>query len=195
MRHQRSAGGGATQGDTSVKNAIRCVYDILMTIGTCAWMEREWFNSIDSNVHRFFRGARYMDDIILLLSRSGKWNKQRFLEHLEKSECYWKPLTLEAGKKGVYLETSFQSEQTGGSSQLSHRLKNDNEEQINVWRYHHYHSGSATAPAPATAVAAATATASAFATATVTRTATVCHCNSHWKRHCHCHYLCHCHCH
>jgi len=37
-----------------------------MTIGTCAWMEDEWMQTIDEETKRYFRMKRYMDDVLSL---------------------------------------------------------------------------------------------------------------------------------
>ena len=107
-----------------------------MTIGTCAWMEREWMQSIAPEDKAFFRGGRYMDDIVLMLSKSERWDRTRFLNDFMASECYWPPSKLEAGTQGVFLETWFETSETG----IRYRLKNDNEKERKVWRYHHYYS-------------------------------------------------------
>ena len=41
-----------------------------MTIGTCAWMERKWAAGLDPEWKNKYRGARYMDDVLLVTSRS-----------------------------------------------------------------------------------------------------------------------------
>ena len=84
-----------------------------------------------------FKGARYMDDILLVLSRSRGGNTEDFLQRFTESECYWPPLKLEEGAEGVFLETRYA---TDGATEWSYRLKNENEERLKVWRYHHYHS-------------------------------------------------------
>jgi len=53
-----------------------------MTIGTCGWMEREWLAGVTSSSRRFFRAARYMDDVLVALSTSDKWDKEMFLSRL-----------------------------------------------------------------------------------------------------------------
>ena len=107
-----------------------------MTILTCAWMEQEWLSGINPLDRIYFRGARYMDDILLFLSKSPKWNCDAFLKDFTRSECYWHPLKLIETNDGHFLETSFQK--TG--THVSYRLKNVNETKVNVWRYHHYQS-------------------------------------------------------
>ena len=47
-----------------------------------------------------------------------------------------KPLTLEDGKEGTFLETRF----TIRGNEIVHWLKNDNEKETKVWRYSHFHS-------------------------------------------------------
>ena len=37
-----------------------------MTIGTCAWMEKEWMNTITVQDQQRFRAKRFMDDILLI---------------------------------------------------------------------------------------------------------------------------------
>jgi hypothetical protein len=105
-----------------------------MTIGTCAWMEREWMQSIAAKDRSFFRGGRYMDDIILVLSKSDGWDRERFLRDFVASECYWPPLKLEAGTPEVFLETRYE----GTAAGVRYRLRNDNEGERKIWRYHHY---------------------------------------------------------
>ena len=75
-----------------------------------------------------------MDDILMGVSRATDWNREQFQNF--KSECYERPLKLEEGKEGVFLETQFIKE----NEKYVYRLKNDNEETTKVWRYHHWHS-------------------------------------------------------
>ena len=55
------------------------------------------------------------------------------------SECYWSPLKLEKGKDNtcIFLETSFDITRNGD---LEYKIKNDNEMETKIWRYHHYES-------------------------------------------------------
>ena len=84
----------------------------------------------------FFQGARYMDDIMLFVSKNTLWDNQAFLRDFAKSECYWKPLRLEESSTDKFLETVFFKDAT----KLSFRLKNDNEKFRKIWRYHDYRS-------------------------------------------------------
>ena len=79
-----------------------------------------------------------MDDICIVYARNDeKWDATRFVTDLGASECYQKPLKLEAGKDGTFLETRFWIE----GDQIRFRLKNDNEGQDQkVWRYQHFDS-------------------------------------------------------
>ena len=45
-----------------------------MTIGACAWMEKEWMNTLDSETKGIFRAKRFMDDILLVYARNEKWD-------------------------------------------------------------------------------------------------------------------------
>jgi hypothetical protein len=83
----------------------------------------------------FFRGRRYMDDVILMLSKSAQRDRQRFLSDFVASDCCWPPLKLETSTQGVFLKTRFETSTTDG---MRYRLKNDNEKERKVWRYHHY---------------------------------------------------------
>ena len=107
-----------------------------MTILTCAWMEREWMNTLTIRDKISFRAKRYMDDILLFSSHSHLWDRKRFISEFQRSECYWKPLRLEPSEPGKFLETSFFKE----GNQVRFRLKNDNESASKVWRYHDYRS-------------------------------------------------------
>ena len=82
------------------------------------------------------RSPRYMDDVMLFVSKAPDWDRERFLQDFERSECYWDPLTLKRTDDGKFLETKFEKKQNG----VQFRLKNDNEESYQVWRYHHYQS-------------------------------------------------------
>ena len=41
-----------------------------MTIGTLAWMEKEWMKQLHPTDKQFFKGARYMDDVLLIYADS-----------------------------------------------------------------------------------------------------------------------------
>ena len=107
-----------------------------MTIGTCAWMEREWMATLDDATKARFRARRYMDDLLLLYKADDTWDHERFCNDIQ-TGCYMPPLKLEDSKDGTFLENTFKIE--GGS--LRFRLKNVNEGgKRNVWRYHDYDS-------------------------------------------------------
>ena len=57
---------------------------------------------------------------------------------LDFKTCYQEPLKLEPAPSGVFLETFYD---TDGVTGWEGRLKNDNEIERKVWRYHHYESG------------------------------------------------------
>lgn len=109
-----------------------------MTIITCAWMEREWLANLDADAKRHFRAKRFMDDILLFYAKNAKWDHEKFVKDFCESECYVKPLCLEDGKKGTFLETRFEIE---NGKTVKHWLKNDNEDGTKkIWRYTHFHS-------------------------------------------------------
>ena len=109
-----------------------------MTIGTCAWMEKEWMQTIDPRDKRRFCAARFMDDILMFIRRSEQWDHERFIEDFARSECYHPPLKLEDAKDDTFLETTFE---VNGNS-IRHWLKNENPRNgpTKIWRYHHFAS-------------------------------------------------------
>ena len=112
-----------------------------MTVGTCAWMEKEWMQTIAPQDKRFFRGARYMDDILLVYATNPGWNHEKFVRDFTKSECYHPPLKLEDAKPRTFLETTFESR----NARFEYWLKNENKGEAvpTVWRYQHFNSGAA----------------------------------------------------
>ena len=110
-----------------------------MTIGACAWMEHEWMQTLSPPVKDRFTAARYMDDILMLYKEDDNFDSTSFLCDLERSECYWKPLALEDGKEGTFLETTFHIDE---NNDCTYWLKNDNEcgKPKKIWRYAHFHS-------------------------------------------------------
>ena len=110
-----------------------------MTIGTCAWMEQEWLQTIAAEDRQYFRMRRFMDDILVAYVDTPVWNSEKFIQDLAASQCYQEPLKLEEGKDGVFLETRFWVE----DNRVRHKLKNDNGGGENkVWRYQHWFSNS-----------------------------------------------------
>ena len=84
----------------------------------------------------FFTIKRFMDDILCFYVRNDKWDYETFIHDLCKSEVYVKPLTLEDGKQGTFLETSFRIK----NNKVEHWLKNENDGETKIWRYKHFHS-------------------------------------------------------
>ena len=111
-----------------------------ITIGSCAWMEKDWMSTIDEFTKAQFKAKRFMDDILLVYAKNDTWDSERLVNDLKKSECYWPPLKLEAGNDGTFLETKFQINPDGKN--ITYRLKNTNEEkkEPQIWRYHHFES-------------------------------------------------------
>ena len=79
-----------------------------MTIGTCAWLEEGWLQTIDKRDKQFFQAKRFMDDILMIYVKNTIWDSKKFLQDFTRSEVYPKPLELEVGKEGIFLETQYQ---------------------------------------------------------------------------------------
>ena len=108
-----------------------------MTIITGAWMEDGWLQTIHDDDKDYFRARRFMDDIIMVYAKCDGWDASEFLRDFTESQCYQKPLTLEDGRDGVFLETAFWTQ----DNHFRYHLKNDNEGgQTKIWRYHRWHS-------------------------------------------------------
>jgi hypothetical protein len=111
-----------------------------IAIGTTAWMETEWMQSLDTATKARFRAGRFMDDVIMVVSSSPGWDADAFVRDFESSTCYMPPLKLEAADDTCFLETKFALLPNGT---FRHRLKNVNEgRETNpiAWRYHRFDS-------------------------------------------------------
>ena len=76
-----------------------------------------------------------MDDILIILTDDGTWDKEAFLKDFKES-CY-ETLKLEEGNDGTFLETRYWKL----NNRIRYRLKNDNEKgDQKIWRYQHWHS-------------------------------------------------------
>ena len=121
-----------------------------MTIGTCAWMEKEWMNTLTERDKQRFKAKRFMDDILLIYRENDTWDHKKFLKDFEASHCYQAPLKLEGGKDGIFLETKFWAQ----DGVFRYGQKNDNEDgTTRVWRYQHFDSNSSYQQKRATLVA------------------------------------------
>ena len=78
-----------------------------MCVGTCAWMEKEWMQTLTAWDKQHFCAARFMDDILLFYRKSTRWGHRAFLTDFARSECYHPPLKLEDAKDDTFLETTF----------------------------------------------------------------------------------------
>ena len=78
-----------------------------MTVGTCAWMEHEWLQTVHADSRENFMASRYMDDLLAFYALHPQWEEERFLGDIRK-HCYLPPLRLESGTEGTFLETSFE---------------------------------------------------------------------------------------
>ena len=107
-----------------------------MTIGTCAWMEHEWMQTLTAQDKGRFCAKRYMDDILMIYAQDPRWDSTQFCHEFKASECYQKPLKLEDGDANTFLETRLFVR----GNEFRYKLKNDNESDYKVWRYQHFHS-------------------------------------------------------
>ena len=57
-----------------------------MCIGACAWMEKEWMNTIEESKKKFFRFARYMDDVITVCAKNKAFNHDELLDN-QQTKC------------------------------------------------------------------------------------------------------------
>ena len=106
-------------------------------VGTCAWMEMEWMQTLDPQTKERFAAKRFMDDILLIYDKSANWHSEAFVRDFQQSLCYMPPLKLEEATQDIYLETRFQL----ANNTVGTRLKNVNEHQPNlVWKYKSYSS-------------------------------------------------------
>ena len=93
--------------------------------------------SLPAAVRTRFAAKRYMDDILLVYAEAEDWDHAKLVADFEESQCYQKPLKLEEGGNGTFLETSFQV--TGSSVRFW--LKNANAGGVKkLWRYQHFDS-------------------------------------------------------
>ena len=97
--------------------------------------------TLSDNVKGMFRAKRYMDDILLIMADSPRFDTESFTRDFCKSECYLPPLKLEKGGEDVFLETKFRIE----DNKIRYCLKNENVigEPKKIWRYAHFNSGMA----------------------------------------------------
>ena len=106
-----------------------------MTVGTCAWMEKEWMNTIPDKDIRMIEGMRYMDDVMVGIPKDMEIKIQHYLEN----ELYWEPLKLGKTEGNIFLETEYD---TKDIRKIRYWLKDPGEgTRGKVWRYHHYDSG------------------------------------------------------
>jgi hypothetical protein len=107
-----------------------------MAIGTCAWMENLWMQTINSDSKKFFKAKRYMDDILTFYVTNPRFDHGKLLDEFKQSQCYWPPLNLENANNGIFLETQIEIR----NNTIRHKLKNDNAKEIMTWRYMHINS-------------------------------------------------------
>ena len=112
-----------------------------IAVGTTAWMEMEWMQSLNNETKEHFRARRFMDDILMVTAKSDNtWMCDQFIQDFKESTCYMPPLKLEDAGNETFLETRLALVE---GTHFRYRLKNPNEgseEQQIIWKYHHYSS-------------------------------------------------------
>ena len=94
-------------------------------------------NTIEESKKKFFRFARYMDDVITVYAKNKAFNHDELLDS-QQTECYNAPLKLEDGGVDTFLESTFEIKH----NKFRYWLKNQNEinKPPNVWRYMDFNS-------------------------------------------------------
>jgi hypothetical protein len=105
-------------------------------IGTCAWMEEEWKNTLDIRTQENFSSKRYMDDVLTIYAKKDNWDYEKYLCDFN-TECYFPPLRLETTHDSTFLESKLE---IGKSNNIRFQLKNENHagQEAKTWRYAHF---------------------------------------------------------
>ena len=106
-----------------------------MTIAACAHVEKRWISARSDTEKKHIRARRYMDDILFIYVQNEAYDYQTMVQQL-KTECYTKPLELESGSDGIFLETEFEIR----NNKFRYWLKNANAKEKKIWRYQHWYS-------------------------------------------------------
>ena len=111
-------------------------------IGTCAFLEKKWFDHLDGAVQEKVRAVRYLDDIYMILNKNGIDNPSEVLQSFEQ-ECYPKSLTLEQTPPNEFLECMVHTT-SHGEITMQHWNKNHSHmQETGEQRYYkqqHYNS-------------------------------------------------------
>ena len=90
-------------------------------IGTCAYMEMEWFDNLPPKIKTCTRFTRYLDDIYMIADKNKIENFDNFLIDFTKG-CYPSCLELKETKNDEYLECKTIID--GNSIKMKHWNKN-----------------------------------------------------------------------
>ena len=105
-----------------------------MCIGTCAYIEMQWFDSLPADVKPHIRFTRYLDDIFMVANRSNIQNYDELVDSFVK-RCYPSCLELEETNSNEYLECKVVV--NGSKLNIYHWNKNHIHMQSNAQQYYY----------------------------------------------------------
>ena len=92
-------------------------------IGTCAWFEEKWLQTIPTQDRWRIEGVRYMDDVLMVVNDKGWGKADAWFGAIEKvGGCYPAPLSLKQDDGKHYLECTIHNQ--GDDMLLQHWNKN-----------------------------------------------------------------------
>ena len=98
-----------------------------LAVGTCAWFERKWVETIPEEHRWRVKGIRYMDDVLMIINDEGWGGAEKvFEEFTTAGGCYPEPLSLSEDSGETYLECVLHNK--GGEFLLQHWNKNGGSE-------------------------------------------------------------------
>jgi len=111
-------------------------------IGTCAILEKQWMDKLETSIQEKVRAVRYLDDIYMVLNKNGLTNPSDITRDFEK-KCYPKSLTLEQTPPSEFLECLVHTTKNGDIT-MQHWNKNNTHIQNTGDQYYykqqHYNS-------------------------------------------------------
>ena len=80
-------------------------------IGTCAWFEEKWLQTIPAQDRWRIEGVRYMDDVLMVVNDKGWGKADAWFGAIEKvGGCYPAPLSLKQDDGKHYLECTIHNQ-------------------------------------------------------------------------------------
>ena len=93
-------------------------------IGTCAWFEEKWLQSIPKQDRWRVEGVRYMDDVLMIINNQDWGQADKWFAAIEQvGGCYPAPLSLKQDDGQHYLECTIHNK--GDDMLLQHWNKNE----------------------------------------------------------------------